>query len=165
MAQHECKAVTIFLSFLLFGQIALSSQKKNPEAVSVTHSMGSKKRSRVVHTPAEPIKNKVDWEEQAATKRVKKNVEETEESEKTLLPVEALTEQITNEDFRIVAGSYERILYGVNAFWESKEEKEVGYLEANLVCDFNCLTYTMMKHKAFFAFGACLHLSSTYWLH
>jgi hypothetical protein len=93
--------------------------------------MGSKKRSRTVHEPAEPIKNKIDWEEQAQAKRVKKDSDsddDDQESEKTLLPVETLTEQITNEDFRIVAGSYERILYGINAFWESSTEKEVRYL-------------------------------------
>ncbi|GAB5585580.1 Protein mak11 [Umbelopsis nana] len=91
--------------------------------------MGSKKRSRTVHEPAEPIKNKIDWEEQAQAKRVKKDSDsddDDQESEKTLLPVETLTEQITNEDFRIVAGSYERILYGINAFWESSTEKELS---------------------------------------
>ncbi|KAI8576199.1 hypothetical protein K450DRAFT_258078 [Umbelopsis ramanniana AG] len=90
--------------------------------------MGSKKRSRTVQEPVEPLKNSVDWESEAAKKKTKLNVdeEEEEESDKTLLPVETLTEQITNEDFRIVAGSYERILYGVNAFWETKKDNELS---------------------------------------
>lgn len=105
--------------------------------------MGSKKRSRPVQEPSEPIKNTVDWESEASKKKTKLNAvdsdEEEEESDKTLLPVETLIEQITNEDFRIVAGSYERILYGVNAFWETKKDNEVNICIGSFPVSFEML--------------------------
>ncbi|CAM0137989.1 unnamed protein product [Umbelopsis sp. WA50703] len=88
--------------------------------------MGSKKRSRVANVPAEQPKNSIDWDEQSSKKKAKKEVDSDDDGAlDTLLPVEALTEQITNEDFRIVAGSYERILYGINAFWETDDDQKL----------------------------------------
>lgn len=89
--------------------------------------MGSKKRSRVPNVPAEQPKNSIDWDEQTTKKKAKKEVDSDDEEStgKTILPVEVLTEQITNEDFRIVAGSYERILYGINAFWKADDGEKV----------------------------------------
>ncbi|KAI9315402.1 WD40-repeat-containing domain protein [Dichotomocladium elegans] len=39
-----------------------------------------------------------------------------------LLPSNAHKTSSDNEDFRIITGTYERILYGINAFWEKSEE-------------------------------------------
>lgn len=36
------------------------------------------------------------------------------------LPSEAHLPASDNEDFRIITGTYERILYGINAYWEKE---------------------------------------------
>ena len=37
------------------------------------------------------------------------------------LPSDAHSVAADNEDFRIITGTYERILYGINAYWEKKD--------------------------------------------
>ncbi|KAI8371365.1 WD40-repeat-containing domain protein [Radiomyces spectabilis] len=39
----------------------------------------------------------------------------------TLLPITAITKTLSEEDFRIIVGTYERILYGINAYWEMED--------------------------------------------
>ena len=72
----------------------------------------SKKRSR---TDQETI----------TEKPTKKQILEGESAlDSVLLPSKAHAED--NEDFRIVTGTYERILYGINAYWKTKEEESVS---------------------------------------
>jgi hypothetical protein len=114
-----------FASLILLN---LGKKKSRNQPIELTSTMGSKKRSRVANVPAEQPKNSIDWDEQSSKKKAKKEVDSDDDGAlDTLLPVEALTEQITNEDFRIVAGSYERILYGINAFWETDDDQKVVY--------------------------------------
>lgn len=65
--------------------------------------MESKKRSR----PEDMT------ESQIAKKQILEKV-----SSSSLLPTTALLE--VNEDFRIVVGTYERLLYGINAMWNEE---------------------------------------------
>jgi hypothetical protein len=126
--------------------------------------MGSKKRSRAVQEPAEPIRNEVDWESEAAKKKTKLNAdqeEEEEDSDKVLLPVETLTEQITNEDFRIVAGSYERILYGVNAFWETQKDNEVNIFIGYFLYYSKCIAETIVRSSYHCAWSLSLSSQHT----
>ncbi|KAI7851650.1 WD40-repeat-containing domain protein [Circinella umbellata] len=51
----------------------------------------------------------------------KQTLESDSALDSILLPSNAHAED--NEDFRIVTGTYERILYGINAYWKNKEEE------------------------------------------
>lgn len=68
--------------------------------------MESKKRSR-----SEDM-----TDSQIAKKQILEKV-----SSSSLLPTTALLE--VNEDFRIVVGTYERLLYGINAMWNEEVTK------------------------------------------
>lgn len=76
--------------------------------------MESKKRSRTEDMT----------ESQIAKKQILEKV-----SSSSLLPTSALLE--VNEDFRIVVGTYERLLYGINANWN--EEVRSQAMESSLV--------------------------------
>lgn len=74
--------------------------------------MDSKKRSRPV-------------EEMTEAQIAKKQILDTVASANSLLPSAALMN--VQEDFRIVVGTYERLLYGINAVWN----EDVGPIEFN----------------------------------
>ncbi|KAG0167576.1 hypothetical protein DFQ28_011592 [Apophysomyces sp. BC1034] len=42
----------------------------------------------------------------------------------TILPITSVTKLVSEEDFRIIAGSYERVLYGINANWITSEKEK-----------------------------------------
>lgn len=59
----------------------------------------------------------------------KQQMLDTFTSANSLLPTTALLD--VQEDFRIVVGTYERLLYGVNAFWN--EDVSIDYFIFNRV--------------------------------
>ncbi|KAI7863607.1 WD40-repeat-containing domain protein [Spinellus fusiger] len=44
-----------------------------------------------------------------------------------LLPTSSITKELSEEDFRIITGTYERILYGINAYWKTSEAAASGF--------------------------------------
>lgn len=56
-------------------------------------------------------------ESQVAKKQILDKV--TSSSSSSLLPTDALLHQ-DDEDFRVVVGTYERLLYGINARWNEQ---------------------------------------------
>lgn len=77
----------------------------------------AKKRTRISESTDSPS------DETRANKRPTKASNSLLDS---LLPTtKALTKKVTDEDFRIVAGCYERILYGIDAYWMDSEGEGV----------------------------------------
>jgi protein MAK11 len=55
----------------------------------------------------------------------KKQILENVTSSDSLLPTTSLSD--VKEDFRVVIGTYERLLYGINAFWNEQVSAVVAY--------------------------------------
>lgn len=64
-------------------------------------------------------------ESQATKKQILEKVSETSSSS-SLLPTNALLD--IEEDFRIVVGTYERLLFGINALWNQEVNCTCGYI-------------------------------------
>ncbi|RUP51371.1 WD40-repeat-containing domain protein [Jimgerdemannia flammicorona] len=79
----------------------------------------SKKRARFESTTETP---KPSSDDARAAKKVAKGPNSLLDS---ILPTKSLTKKVTDEDFRIVVGCYERILYGIDAYWEKPEGESV----------------------------------------
>ncbi|KAL1920957.1 uncharacterized protein VTP21DRAFT_11592 [Calcarisporiella thermophila] len=67
------------------------------------------KRARTKNSEEEGTKKRVAFNQQSSATPL-------------LPPAKTLLERVTAEDFRIVAGCYERILYGVDGYWQTNED-------------------------------------------
>ncbi|KAL1926977.1 hypothetical protein VTP01DRAFT_5307 [Rhizomucor pusillus] len=65
-------------------------------------------------------------EDQEQTPSKKQILEGGSALDSILLPNKALLPAADNEDFRVITGTYERILYGINAYWEKNADDDNG---------------------------------------
>lgn len=65
-------------------------------------------------------------EDQEQTPSKKQILEGGSVLDSILLPNKALLPAADNEDFRVITGTYERILYGINAYWEKNADDDNG---------------------------------------
>lgn len=54
----------------------------------------------------------------------KKQLVESKSSLDALLTTSSLQQAEGDEDFRVITGTYERILYGINAYWTTNDKKQ-----------------------------------------
>ncbi|OAD78482.1 hypothetical protein PHYBLDRAFT_62755 [Phycomyces blakesleeanus NRRL 1555(-)] len=63
-----------------------------------------------------------DNEETMDKPALKKQLLEGKSALDLILPISSITKELSDEDFRIITGTYERILYGINAYWENADD-------------------------------------------
>jgi protein MAK11 len=68
----------------------------------------------------ESTKKRARSEEMTDSQAQKKQILEKVTGSSSLLPTNALLDNADKEDFRIVVGTYERLLFGVNATWNDQ---------------------------------------------
>jgi protein MAK11 len=80
----------------------------------------------------EATKKRSRSEEMTDSQAQKKQILEKVTGSSSLLPTNALLDHADKEDFRIVVGTYERLLFGVNATWN--DEVGIYIYDRKLIC-------------------------------
>ncbi|KAF7726718.1 hypothetical protein EC973_008492 [Apophysomyces ossiformis] len=82
--------------------------------------------------PADPNKKRSRTDDTTELPSAKREVLEGRSVLDTILPTASITKPVSEEDFRIIIGSYERVLYGINANWIASEEGKQKTYKLNL---------------------------------